>query len=73
MDKNNISEKDAWNILVDEGLDKLLGITEDEFSLINSLNSSNSDISEKEISSILSAYRAYKKYRNPSSNMIKSS
>lgn len=72
MDKNNINEEDIWKILAEEGVDRLLGITEDEFNLINELNSSNPFISEEEISSILKAYRAYKKYRNPSSDMIES-
>lgn len=73
MNINNISEEDAWNILVEEGIDKILNITKDEFDLIKILNSSETSMSNAEIASILSAYKAYKKYRNPSSDMVKSS
>lgn len=73
MDRTNINKDDIWNVLVEEGIDKLLGITEDEFNLINELNSSNTTITNEEICSILSAYRTYKKYRNLSNDMIKSS
>lgn len=71
MDKNNVSVEDSWNILVEEGVDKILGITKDEFDLIASLNSSG--VNEEETSSIIQAYRAYKKYRNKDDNVIKSS
>ena len=58
MNINNISEEDAWNILVEEGIDKILNITKDEFDLIKILNSSETSMSNAEIASILSAYKA---------------
>lgn len=58
IDLNNLSVKDMWDVLEASNMDKILGITRDEYMFIANLPQ---DMDEQEIVAQLAIYRQYRK------------
>lgn len=62
MENKNLSLQESWFIIKEIGLDKIYGITQDEWEYISSCE--GKELTEEEIKIRLLAYRKLKKSKN---------